>query len=108
MDVASNDHTPSSLLRYMFATGYHKSTITGLSVLPNNTLITCSTDGVLQSLAIPAEAMSRDCHVTGEGCHVTDVSSSVTQIMLGQSKHIERCHGMAVSENSFFICLAIK
>ena len=108
MGVASNDHTPLPPLRYMFASGYHKSTITGLSLLPNNTIITCSTDGVLQTLPIPAEALSGDCHVTSEECHVTDVSSSVTEVSLGQSKHNQRCHGMGVSVNSLFLCLAIK
>ena len=90
---------------YVVLNGLHNTSITGLSLLDNNCIITCSQDGVIQTMPIPALTLLMNSHVTKEGCHVTN---DAVELSLASFKHPHSFHGLAISENSLYIAMALR
>ena len=98
-----------STLPYTLINGIHTMPVTGLSLLHNNDIISCSVDGTVQSFSLPV-SLNDDNHMTTSShkCHMTDVSISVTSVALTPAKFPLTCHGISSSKNSIFAAVGVK
>lgn len=91
---------------YVLFNGFHNISITGLSLLHNSYIITCSQDGVVQTTPIPEQSLLiNNSHVTKEKCHV--INNAVV-LSLTPFKHCHSFHGLALSDNGLYLAMAVR